>query len=399
MNSKSENQTKTGNQVSRILNFQSEQSEDSSLQSTAKRCIIAITLHGVELARKIGDGLEDSELFYPARFAHGDEEQKNIKLYEGNVKNLLAWGFNRYEGIVAVVSLGAVIRLAAPLLKSKKTDPGVVVVDEKGEFAISALAGHIGGGNQLARDVAGVIGARPVITTASDVNRTIGVDIFGRDFGWTLDPSSEKNLTPVSAMVVNEEPVFLVQESGEKNWWQPDTPLPTNISLLPSLKDLGNNRKFGQGRPIVLMITHRSLQSDEMEILEPGIIYRPRVVVVGIGCNKGTSLEEIDHFVLEVLEKLSFSVLSLCCVASIDLKKEEPGLVQFAQKYGISFLTYPAVELNKIEISEPSETVFRYTGAWGVSEPAAILASSKGELVLPKQKKGNVTISVALKKY
>ena len=146
---------------------------------------------------------------------------------------LLPTLFQQYKGLIMVISLGAVVRMIAPILKDKKTDPAVVVIDDRGENVISVLSGHLGGANGLT-EVAAALDARAIITTASDVQKTIPVDLFGSRFGWVWD-SAEK-LTPVSASVVNEEHVAIVQESGEPNWWLYDTPLPEQSSSTLLLK-------------------------------------------------------------------------------------------------------------------------------------------------------------------
>ena len=148
---------------------------------------------------------------------------------------LLPTLFQQYKGLIIIISLGAVVRMIAPILKDKKTDPAVVVIDDRGENVISVLSGHLGGANELTKEVAAALNARAIITTASDVQKTIPVDLFGSHFGWVWD-SAEK-LTPVSASVVNEEHVAIVQESGEPDWWLYNTPLPEHIIIYPSIKE------------------------------------------------------------------------------------------------------------------------------------------------------------------
>jgi cobalt-precorrin 5A hydrolase len=146
----------------------------------------------------------------------------------------------------------------------------------------------------------------------------------------------------------------------------------------------------------VLLVTHRLLQTEEQEILRNGVMYRPKVIVLGIGCNRGTSTEEIERVIKETLDELQFSLLSVKAVCTIDLKKDEAGLLEVVGKNGWEFITYTADELNKAEIEAPSDTVFKFTGAYGVSEPAVKLYTGNGELQLVKKKSGNVTISVGV---
>lgn len=354
--------------------------------------VVAITKHGVELARKLGSSFQNSDVYYMSKFEKGDEEDKGIQLFSGSVRLLLPALFQQYKGIIIIISLGAVVRMIAPLLKDKKTDPGVVVVDDKGENVISVLSGHIGGANELTREIAALLKAHPVITTASDVQKTIPVDLFGKRFGWVWD-SAEK-LTPVSASVVNEEKVAVIQESGEKGWWHYDTPVPENINSYSSIEEAEKD-----GFQAALVVTHRLLKEEEKHVLNNGVLYRPKNIVLGMGCNRGTSASEIESVMLETLEELQFSVKSVKAISTIDLKKDEEGLLQVAKKYGLEFSYYTPEKLNEVKIKNPSETVFKYTGAYGVSEPAALLKSGASELYLEKKKSGNVTISVAVIPY
>ncbi|GAB7387065.1 cobalamin biosynthesis protein [Bacillaceae bacterium] len=365
---------------------------ENEIPRIAKRgdyAVVAITKHGVEIARKLQQKFPRTDLYYMGKFARGDEAERHIQLFTGSVRLLLPALFPAYKGLILIISLGAVVRMIAPLLKDKKTDPAVVVIDDKGEHVISVLSGHLGGANELTREVAAVLGARPVITTASDVRRTIAVDLFGRRFGWEWE--SADKLTPVSAAVVNEEHVAIVQESGERDWWDYDTPLPANIRIYDTIAEALAARPDA-----ALVVTHRLLQKEEEAILANGVLYRPKVIVLGIGCNRGTQAEEIEAVIAKTLAELRFSLRSVKAVCTIDLKKDEAGLLAVCEKYGWEFVCYPPEQLNTVEIEEPSETVYKYTGAYGVSEPAAKLYSGVKRLVLNKKKSGNVTISVGL---
>ncbi|MED4571448.1 cobalt-precorrin 5A hydrolase [Brevibacillus agri] len=354
--------------------------------------IVAITKHGVEMARDLAQKFPGTDLYYMSKFARGDEEARGIQLFSNSVRMLFPALWPVYKGLIVIISLGAVVRMIAPLLEDKKKDPGVVVVDDRGENVISVLSGHLGGANELAREVAAIMGARPIITTASDVQKTIPVDLFGRRFGWAWD--SADKLTPVSASVVNEEHVAVVNESGERDWWMHDTPMP------PSIREYASIAEAQAAKPhAALVVTHRLLAPEEQTILDNGVLYRPKVIVLGMGCNRGTSAEEIEAVIRETLDELQFSLKSVKALVTIELKKDEAGLIAVCEKYGWPFAWYSPQELNQVEISEPSETVFKFTGAYGVSEPAAKLYAGVDELVLTKKKSGNVTISVALMPY
>ncbi|PZE20447.1 cobalt-precorrin 5A hydrolase [Paenibacillus xerothermodurans] len=365
---------------------------EGSIPSIAQRgdyAIVAITKHGVELGRKLQSTFSHADLYYMSKFQRGDEESRGIQLFEGSVRLLFPALFPAYKGLIIIISLGAVIRMIAPLLEDKKKDPGIVVIDDKGEHVISVLSGHLGGANELTREVAAALGARPVITTASDVQGTIAVDLFGRRFGWEWE--SADKLTPVSASVVNEEQVAVVQESGETGWWLFDTPMPANIRVYSSAAEALAARPHA-----ALIVTHRVLTAAEEALLANGVLYRPKAIALGIGCNRGTSAEEIEAVIDSTLAELSFSLRSVKAACTIDLKKDEPGLLAVVDKYGWEFVTYSPEQLNEVPMDAPSDTVHRFTGAYGVSEPAAKLYSGASKLALVKKKSGNVTISVGV---
>lgn len=366
-----------------------QENNNLSINNHNNYAIVAITKHGVNLARELQQKFANSDLYYMNKFEKGDEKEKGIQLFTGSVRLLLPALFQNYKGIILFVSLGAVVRMIAPLLKDKKTDPAIVVIDDLGINVISVLSGHLGGANELTKQIAAYMHARPVITTASDVQKTIPVDLFGRQFGWVIE--ADEKVTSVSASVVNEEKVAVIQESGEKNWWNHDLPLPENIIVYHSLKEAVKAKPNA-----ALIITHRILSNEETKVLTNGVLYRPKVIVLGVGCNRGTSAEEIERVITETLTELQFSIKSVKALCTIDIKKDEDGLLQIVNKYGWDFIFYTPEELNSVEISNPSETVYKYTGAYGVSEPAALLYSNSQKLALPKKKSGNVTISVAI---
>ncbi|RHW39457.1 cobalamin biosynthesis protein CbiG [Lysinibacillus yapensis] len=358
------------------------------IEVTKPYALVAITKHGVQKARQMLQDFPHVDLYYMEKFEHGDEQAKGIQLFKGTVRLLLPALFKKYKGLILIISLGAVVRMIAPILEDKKKDPGVLVIDDKAEHVISVLSGHIGGANALTHEVANVIGAKPIITTASDVQKTIPVDLFGARFGWVWD--SDEKLTPVSAAVVNEEHVAIVQETGETNWWMHDTPIPSSIKQYQTIEHAIEAKPDA-----ALIVTDRILERDEEVILTNGVIYRPKSIVLGMGCNRGTSFDEIEAVIDETLAELKLSKKSVKALVTIDLKKDEQALIDITNRYGWKFVTYTPGQLNEMPLPNPSETVFKYTGAYGVSEPAAMRYANTSDLLLEKKKSGNVTISIA----
>ncbi len=352
--------------------------------------VVAITKHGVQIARRLQANLAGTDLYYPTKFARGDEKARGIYAYDGSVTQYVPELFASYEGLIGIFSLGAMVRLVAPLLKDKKTDPAVVVIDDRAQHVISVLSGHLGGANQLARQVARCLGAEPVITTASDVSETLAVDLLGREFGWEIE--NFEKVTAVSAAVVNEQRVHIVQEAGERNWWPYSKPLPSHLHMYSSTQAAVHD-PFDAA----LVITPRLLTMPEEEhFLANGVLYRPKVIVLGVGCNRGTKAEEIESVLVQTLHDLRLSDRSVRNLATIDVKQDEPGLLEVCQRRAWPLVTYTAAKLNQISLAHPSETVYRYVGAWGVCEPASRLSSGAKDWLLEKVKSGNVTVSVCM---
>lgn len=236
-----------------------------------KVVIVAITKHGVAQARELAGKMPAAEVLVSEKFLAAVEDLDNrIDAYRGALKDAIGGLFSDYDQIIFFVSLGAVVRLIAPHLKSKDEDPGVLVVDDAGDFVIPVLSGHVGGANEYAIKVAGLIDALPVVTTASDVGKTIPVDILGRELGWEVQ-APKINITRVSAHVVNEEPVAFVQEAGSEDWWTRKSPLPGNIKIYKSFEEVDLDQ-----HQAVLWVTHRDIDESTWDRLQERlVVYRP----------------------------------------------------------------------------------------------------------------------------
>ncbi|MGB4466730.1 MAG: cobalamin biosynthesis central domain-containing protein [Azovibrio sp.] len=248
-----------------------------------KIAVVSITRHGIAMACRVVAALPGAQLFAPEKFrleaeaAAGNTPGSQAHCYTGKVGEQVPALFAAFDGIVCIISLGAVVRLIAPHLKNKESDPAVVVVDEAGKFAIPVLSGHLGGANQLAGHLATALGAQPVLTTASDARETIAVDLLGRELGWTFDATHDE-VVKASAAVVNDELVALVQEAGSADWWPRHAngrsgPLPANVILFSRLEDVDLDVVAA-----VLWISHRPLPPELAPRLAGRLVtYRPPV--------------------------------------------------------------------------------------------------------------------------
>lgn len=233
--------------------------------------LVAITKHGATLLQRLAPKLPEADAIVSDKFAGQLAGlSNNVKPHAGALSAQIANLFAAYDQILFFVSLGAVVRLIAPHLKSKDVDPGVLVVDDAAQFVIPVLSGHVGGANAYAEQVAAALGATAVLTTASDAGKTIPVDILGRELGWRVE-APKINITRVSAHVVNEEPIALVQEVGSKRWWTRPTALPRNIHLFARFEDVDLSVHRA-----VLWVTQREIPAALWQTLhERLVVYRP----------------------------------------------------------------------------------------------------------------------------
>jgi precorrin-4 C11-methyltransferase len=341
-----------------------------------KVALVAVTRGGLELARRLRRRLRSGEVHRPAR--HGASphswEHPFTGALAGQVRNLFA----RFDQLVFFLAAGAVTRLIAPCLASKATDPGVLAVDEAGQFVVPLLSGHRGGANAFARTVAGCLGATPVITTASDVVGGLSPDLLEDTFGWTAEPADR--LKPAALALLPSggphEPVALVQEVGARGCWLDDFfgQLPDHVTFVHDARRLA-------GRPFafVLWVTDR-LVTDLQGLAEERILwYRPKSLILGVGCERGISPEALSDGLQQFLQANRLARASIGTLASVTLKADERAVVELAEQNGWETRFYPAEELARVEgIASPSAVVERCVGTPGVAEPAALLAAGAG---------------------
>lgn len=243
-----------------------------------KIAIHAITKKGHELALRLQARIDNAQVFVIDRSGTwGGDEAKDHSLAVH-----LSDYFSRFDQHIFVFSVGIATRMLAPLLKDKRSDPGVTCIDESGQFVVPVLSGHRGGANEIATSVAKAIKAQAVITTASDSSKTLSVDMMGQQLGWNLSPESEGDITCVSSAVVNSKEVLIWQQSGEKNWWPHSHRMPSHLTVCES--DI--QPEFDNYSAAVVI----SNRLNAVETLVPHVIWRPKNLELGIGCDRNTPL-------------------------------------------------------------------------------------------------------------
>lgn len=296
--------------------------------------------------------------------------------------------FSVKEGLIFIGAAGIAVRAIAPLLKSKCTDPAVVVLDDAGHFSISLLSGHLGGANGLAEETAKITGGIPVITTATDIHGRFAVDTFAKERGmWISDMSTAKE---VSSDVLAGMPVGFFS----------DFPVEGG---LPE----GFTQKENCGRIVWLTVKRRPeegclltlFQKEDTKVLR----LVPKLVILGIGCRKGIEKERISSAVEGVLKQCNIDENSVAAISTIDLKKEEKGLLEYVGEKGLSFFSYPAKRLMRAKGTFSSSSfVKEVTGADNVCERAAVSLLEEtggGKLTVKKQADQGVTVAVAIRDW
>ncbi len=346
-----------------------------------KVSVLAITKNGINIGERLKELFPNWDIFVPSKLSN---ENKSITWYSEPTSDKIIELFKNSNALICLFSLGAVIRLIAPYLKDKKTDPAVIVIDDKTNFVISVLSGHIGGANELTQEISEKLNALPVITTAADVNKTIAVDLVGREFGWKID--DETTVTKISAHMVNAEPIGVFQQTGNKKWYKE---LPKNVTIYNSLEELKKSNSKAH-----LIISDTIIDN---ELAQESVIYRPQSLVIGIGLHWDTTKDTIRDGIEYCLEK--FNLSSKCIAKLVSIKKPEDvqGLIDLGKEMKIPVEYVDREELAEIITPNPSSTVKAFEGTASVSEAAAIKVSN-GELIVEKQKfPPNLTIAIARK--
>lgn len=349
-----------------------------------KIAVIGFTQNGLKLEKKLKPILE--KLGHEARFFVKSKYMNEVSTEEKFVElvrdSLQEWGekwIPGQEGMIFIGAAGIAVRTMAPYVKSKRTDPAVVVIDEKGQFVISLLSGHLGGANQLTEEIAEQLAAIPVITTATDVNHKFAVDVFAkRNHLWISDMTLAKE---VSARILRGERLIAGMGTGYRKGKEMFNCL--ELVLEETDSPDGTKGSFW-------------IQVEEGKILH----LFPENLVLGVGCRKEISAEKIEKIVREVLQEYEINPHRIKKIASIDLKKEEPGLVTLAKRWKLPFETFSSEELQKTEGEfSPSAFVSQITGVDNVCERSAVLGSQGGVLLIKKQAREGVTVACALEEW
>lgn len=349
--------------------------------------IISFTEKGSQLNRELNQCFSDagmqSEGYAVQRFA----AQYHLRTLPEKISSWIGayWGETAFLFIGAA---GIAVRYIAPWVKDKFTDSAVLVLDENGTYVIPILSGHMGGGVELAGRISDWIGAVPVVTTATDVQGKFAVDVFAKKNG--LEINNRQLAKAISAALLDGKVIGVYSELPLEE------KVPQGICVCKEYEEL-NQYEYG------IVITEEKKagkqRMPEKTLCRQILFLRSKPqVVVGIGCRRGTKKEVLQDGLEQVIASLGLSEAQVEAIVSIDLKKEEEGLLALVQEYGSSFYTFSAEELNTVEhVSCHSDFVKKTTGVDNVCERAVQFYCPHGALIQPKCTINGVTFSVLLK--
>ncbi len=323
----------------------------------------------------------------------GSNQAISIEGIPQGFKEFVGKLFGRYDGIIFVMACGIVVRSIAPYIQSKKSDPAVVVLDEKGMNVISLLSGHIGGANTLTYQVAGITGGNPVVTTATDINEIVSLDVFAKNNGLKIE--SFELLKSISGHLVNGGKIGLYSDYSVKYELNEDGfyKHPEYIGVVFTQKTKEIIIKEQDSLEYWVALTNK----EYLEILNKEILYiRPKNLVIGIGCKRNTPAEQIHKAVSDFLKEAQRSIASVKNMATIDIKMREEGIVEFCNSNKIELVEVSKERIKSVERNYAcSDYVRKIVGVGCVAEPCAVLAGKGAELIVKKKVYSGITLALA----
>lgn len=310
----------------------------------------------------------------------------NNKYFDGailydSLKDIVRENFKKYRYHIFICALGIAVRVIAPFVESKDKDPAVIVIDIKGKFVISVLSGHLGGANQLARNIAKEIGAIDVITTATDVLGLPAIDEIARILDMEIDDI--KKIKRINSAIIHKKPIWIYDPFNFLNvskFFPDQYPL----NLIKKIEDIPDCKEC-------VICHYQNIYVDDYKLF----LY-PKVLYVGVGCNSNTDFNEIYGLLKEVFKKNRLNIQSIKAIVTTEKKKYEKGIIDLARflKRELIFIKHEL--LDQVIVPNPSSKVKKHMGVFSVCEAAAMIAS-KGKIIVEKTKTKNVTIAVAIK--
>lgn len=346
--------------------------------------IVLISEFGLPVAEQIQRAYSNTEIYC--------KKELNGTLKIQSIQEFLSANFGTTDSLIFIGAMGICVRSIAPFVGHKYSDPAVICINSTGKFVISVMSGHIGGANDLSKDLARLLGATPVVTTQSDNTDLWALDTLGKQFDWQTETNCENFNEPLM-LFVNRKKTALLLECRDKGTAYLEQSLPEHTTVFYQFSDV----------PIAnfdLLIVVSPYQYHQLPI--PCIAFIPKVLHLGVGCRKLCQPDGIAEYINNQLRKKALSPKAIADISTIALKKDEPLMPVLQAYWGdVPLRIYEAEDLQKIEVPNPSEKVKSVTTSVSVSEASAIASADGGTLLVEKQKaklsEGNdFTFAVAL---
>lgn len=333
-----------------------------------KIALYALTSQAYKHTLKIQEQYPEVDIF-----AKSEIVSDRAHAMQGSLRETVENQFNVYDCHVFIMATGIVVRLIAPLLMHKSKDPAVLVGDENGDYLISLLSGHLGHANTYCSEISESVGSQAVITTASDVQGTLAVDTLAMKVNGVLN-DFERAKT-VTALIVEKKSIGIISD------------FPVNVVLPDAFEII----EKAEGKDGYIYISNRSLE----KMKEPFAYIRMPNLVLGMGCRRGKTFEELDHFVSDTLESLNFSKDCVKSIGTVDVKADEKGLIELAEALEVPLQIWDRQAIQEIQDQfEGSEFVMQQIGVRAVAGPAGFLSSNRGKKRLGKIKRNGMTLSI-----
>lgn len=345
----------------------------------SKIAFISVTQNGMNLAIDIRNMIDEGDIYITEKLYKLNENKQIVNIIEGKLSDFMPILFREYEVLIFIMATGIVVRSIANEIKSKFEDPAILVIDEKGKNVISLLSGHMGGANEATNYISNLIGGNPVITTATDVNDKTSLDMIAKRLNAHIDNFRE-SVKEVNSLLVNDGKVGIFIDGNYD----------VDARGLITIKNINEFHRYDKLDKIIYITNKSKIEIDDERIVK----VVPKNIVIGMGCRRGTTCGDINNSLEDLLNKYDLDKKSIRKIGSVEVKKDEKGIIELAKQLNIPFETIKLEEIKKIEDRfEKSDFVKKSIGVYCVAEPVAYILSNKNLIVAKHRYKG-ITFSI-----
>jgi len=334
-----------------------------------KVCVVTFTDRGLAIGKIIQKEFQRSKLYTTRQ----TDYTKDVLKLE-NLDTLLKDKFQRFDVWIFVGALGICVRSIAPYIQDKLTDPAVINIDEQGTFVQSVLSGHAGGANELTKRLGRMLQAQPVISTSSDLQEIWALDLLAEKFSWSA--ASNRSMNEAISLFVNNRPTALILKVKDAGTSYLERTKPDFAAIYYDHAEVDQTQY-----ELLIYVGYELFESTV-----PTISFYPKCLALGTGCSKDIEPVLFEEHLLKLLLNERIAYQSIAILTSVDIKAGEQAYIETAKKYCWDFITYPAEDLGKMPLANPSDVVLEKIGIQGVSESSSALAANTTSWLVEKTK-------------